>query len=83
MEHMLSREIISRENSFEADAIMLIGVIYIEDLSCAQETGIESIIWKGYSSKKMKTKKRPLDLMIRISLTNFEWKAIRRMVERD
>lgn len=44
MEHMLSREIISRENSFEADAIMLIGVIYIEDLSCAQETGIESII---------------------------------------
>lgn len=83
MEHMMSREIISRENSFEADAITLIGVIYIEDLLCAQETGIESVIWKGYSSKKMKTKKRPLDVMIRISLTNFDWKVIRRMVEKD
>lgn len=33
----MSREIISRENSFEVDAIVITGLIYIEDLSCTQE----------------------------------------------
>lgn len=33
----MSREIISRENSFEVDTIMITGLIYIEDL-CVQET---------------------------------------------
>lgn len=31
----------------------------------------------------MKNKKRPLDLMIRRSLTNFEWKVIWRMEKNE
>lgn len=37
VEHMMDREIVSRGNSFEIDAIMITGLICIENLSCAQE----------------------------------------------
>lgn len=34
----MNREIVSRENSFEIDAIMITGLIYTENLSCPGES---------------------------------------------